>query len=38
MTAQAERGLQFIEPTIFERGAPGRSAVSLPPLDASLAP
>jgi glycine dehydrogenase subunit 2 len=33
MTAQAERGLQFIEPTIFERGAPGRSAVSLPPLD-----
>lgn len=33
MTAQAERGLQFIEPTIFERGAPGRSAVSLPALD-----
>ena len=29
----AERGLQFAEPTIFERGAPGRSGASLAPLD-----
>ena len=29
----AERGLQFLEPPIFERGAKGRSGVSLPPLD-----
>jgi glycine dehydrogenase subunit 2 len=29
----ATRGLQFIEPTIFERGAPGRTGVSLAPLD-----
>lgn len=36
MTAQAERGLQFIEPSIFERGAPGRSAVSLPPAGRDL--
>lgn len=27
------RGIQFREPTIFERGAPGRSGASLPPLD-----
>jgi glycine dehydrogenase subunit 2 len=30
---QAERGLQFVEPPIFERGAKGRSGVSLAPLD-----
>ncbi len=29
----AERGLQFVEPPIFERGAKGRSGVSLAPLD-----
>ncbi|MBW2453194.1 MAG: aminomethyl-transferring glycine dehydrogenase subunit GcvPB [Deltaproteobacteria bacterium] len=29
----AEHGLQFAEPPIFERGAPGRSGASLPPLD-----
>jgi len=29
----ATSGLQFEEPPIFERGAPGRSAVSLDPLD-----
>jgi len=29
----AARGLEFDEPTIFERGAPGRTGVSLPPLD-----
>ena len=28
-----ERGLQFVEPPIFERGAPGRSGASLPPLE-----
>ncbi|HHH30824.1 MAG TPA: glycine dehydrogenase subunit 2 [Polyangiaceae bacterium] len=28
-----QRGLQFAEPPIFERGAPGRSGASLPPLD-----
>ncbi len=28
-----ERGLQFAEPPIFERGAPGRSGASLPPLE-----
>lgn len=33
MPAEAERGLEFGEPPIFERGSPGRSAVSLPPLD-----
>ncbi|HZO12441.1 MAG TPA: aminomethyl-transferring glycine dehydrogenase subunit GcvPB [Polyangiaceae bacterium] len=27
----AERGLQFVEPPIFERGAPGRFGASLPP-------
>ncbi|HET9956002.1 MAG TPA: aminomethyl-transferring glycine dehydrogenase subunit GcvPB [Polyangiaceae bacterium] len=31
--AEADRGLEFTEPPIFERGAPGRSAVSLPELD-----
>src|SRR5271170_3653887 len=30
---EAERGLQFVEPPIFERGAKGRSGVSLAPLD-----
>jgi glycine dehydrogenase subunit 2 len=29
----ADQGLQFVEPPIFERGAPGRTGVSLPPLD-----
>ncbi|MBM4374768.1 MAG: aminomethyl-transferring glycine dehydrogenase subunit GcvPB [Deltaproteobacteria bacterium] len=29
----ADRGLQFDEPPIFERGSPGRSGASLPPLD-----
>ncbi len=29
----AARGVQFREPPIFERGAPGRIGVSLPPLD-----
>jgi glycine dehydrogenase subunit 2 len=29
----AEHGLQFAEPPIFERGAPGRSGASLPPCD-----
>ncbi len=29
----AARGLQFKEPPIFERGAPGRTGVSLAPLD-----
>src|SRR5580692_8103941 len=35
MTAsnEASRGLQWNEPTIFERGAPGRTGVSLAPLD-----
>jgi len=32
----AERGLQFVEPPIFERGAKGRSGVSLAPLDVPL--
>ena len=27
------RGLQFVEPPIFERGTPGRSGASLPPCD-----
>ena len=27
------RGLEFDEPVIFERGSPGRTAASLPPLD-----
>ncbi len=29
----AARGLSFKEPPIFERGAPGRTGVSLAPLD-----
>jgi glycine dehydrogenase subunit 2 len=29
----ADRGLQFVEPPIFERGAPGRTGASLAPLD-----
>jgi len=29
----AAHGLQFVEPPIFERGAPGRSGMSLAPLD-----
>jgi glycine dehydrogenase subunit 2 len=29
----AQRGLQFAEPPIFERGAPGRTGASLGPLD-----
>ena len=29
----AARGLQFIEPPIFERGAPGRNGASIAPLD-----
>src|SRR6476469_9587824 len=33
MEKQATRGIQFREPPIFERGAPGRSGVSLPALD-----
>ncbi len=33
MPGVASKGLQFEEPPIFERGAPGRSAVSLDPLD-----
>jgi glycine dehydrogenase subunit 2 len=30
---EAQKGLTFLEAPIFERGAPGRTAVSLPPLD-----
>src|SRR5271156_6091180 len=30
---EAQRGLQFAEPPIFERGSPGRTGVSLAPLD-----
>ena len=33
MPGEASKGLSFREPPIFERGAPGRSAVSLGPLD-----
>jgi glycine dehydrogenase subunit 2 len=34
MTASTQpRGIQFREPPIFERGAPGRSGASLAPLD-----
>lgn len=33
MPTEASRGIQFNEPTIFERGAAGRSGVSLPALD-----
>jgi len=30
---QGASGLQFCEPSIFDRGTPGRTGVSLPPLD-----
>jgi len=33
MTAEASSGLEFEEPPIFERGAPGRSGASVPQLD-----
>jgi len=33
MPGEATRGLQFVEPPIFERGSPGRNGVSLPALD-----
>lgn len=33
MPGEATRGLQFIEPPIFERGARGRSGASVPALD-----
>ncbi|GMV13779.1 MAG: putative glycine dehydrogenase (decarboxylating) subunit 2 [Polyangiaceae bacterium] len=33
MSKEAASGLQFEEPPIFERGAPGRSGASLPELD-----
>jgi glycine dehydrogenase subunit 2 len=33
MPFEGARGIQFSEPSIFERGAPGRSGASLPPLD-----
>jgi len=33
MPGDASRGLEFVEPPIFERGAPNRSGASLPPLD-----
>ena len=33
MTVPQPRGIQFREPPIFERGAPGRSGASLAPLD-----
>jgi glycine dehydrogenase subunit 2 len=33
VTTEAASGLQFVEPSIFERGAPGRNGASLPPLD-----
>jgi glycine cleavage system P protein (glycine dehydrogenase) subunit 2 len=36
MTREASPGLQFDEPPIFERGAPGRSAASLAPFDVPL--
>lgn len=38
MPGSATSGLQFEEPPIFERGAPGRSAVSLSPLDVPETP
>jgi glycine dehydrogenase subunit 2 len=31
--SEAASGIQFLEPSIFERGTPGRSGVSLPTLD-----
>ncbi|HVY45993.1 MAG TPA: aminomethyl-transferring glycine dehydrogenase subunit GcvPB [Minicystis sp.] len=33
MPLEGSRGVQFSEPSIFERGAPGRSGASLAPLD-----
>jgi glycine dehydrogenase subunit 2 len=30
---EAVRGIQFIEPSIFERGSPGRRGASIAPLD-----
>ena len=33
MPFEGSRGVQFSEPSIFERGAPGRSGASLPTLD-----
>ncbi len=33
MSQPQPRGIQFREPPIFERGSPGRSGASLPPLD-----
>lgn len=33
MTQPQPRGIQFREPPIFERGSPGRTGASLPPLD-----
>jgi len=33
MPFEGSRGIQFSEPSIFERGAPGRNGASLPPLD-----
>ena len=33
MPGSATQGLEFDEPLIFERGSPGRTAASLPPLD-----
>ncbi len=33
MPNEAAKGLSFVEPPIFERGAPGRTALSLAPLD-----
>ncbi|HHH28259.1 MAG TPA: glycine dehydrogenase subunit 2 [Polyangiaceae bacterium] len=33
MPGQAARGVQFVEPLIFERGAPGRHGASVPALD-----
>ncbi len=33
MPGSASRGIEFDEPLIFERGSPGRSGASLPPLD-----
>jgi len=37
MPGQAARGVQFVEPLIFERGAPGRHGGSLPKLDVPAA-
>ncbi|MBI5512363.1 MAG: aminomethyl-transferring glycine dehydrogenase subunit GcvPB [Deltaproteobacteria bacterium] len=33
MSSHASQGIEFDEPLIFERGAPGRTGLSLPPLD-----